>query len=84
LNKPKKTYEKEEREKGKRTSAIELDGGLELNDGSGIGLGNGILELLEGLVVVGDVSLVVLLVVELHDFAADGWLECPIVVVEIR
>jgi hypothetical protein len=38
------------------------------------------LELLSGIVVASDIGLVVLGVVELHDLARDGWLECAIVV----
>lgn len=38
------------------------------------------LVLLSGSVVAGDIGLVVLGVVELHDLAGDGWLECAIVV----
>lgn len=62
------------------TSAIELDGALQLDDGGGVAFSDGVLELLKSLVVVGNISLVVLLVVELHDFAANGRLESAIVV----
>lgn len=43
-------------------------------------LGLGLLKLLGGSVVAGDIGLVVLGVVELHDLARDGWLKCAIVV----
>ncbi|KAK7310409.1 hypothetical protein RJT34_07913 [Clitoria ternatea] len=42
------------------------------------------MELFESLVVVGDVGLVVLLVVELHDFAAYGWFHCAIFKMEVK
>lgn len=38
------------------------------------------LELLGGGVVAGDICLMVLGMVELHDLARDGWLKCAIVV----
>lgn len=68
----------------KRTSAIEFDGALQFDDGGGIALGHGVVELFESLVVVGDVGLVVLLVVELHDLAADGGLQSAVVVWKVR
>lgn len=55
-----------------RTSAVELDGGLQLDDSGGVALGDGGVELLEGFVVVSDVSLVVFLVMNLHDFSTDA------------
>ena len=69
-----------ERERERETSAIELDGALQLDDRGGVAFSEGVFELLESLVVVGNVSLVVLLVVELHDFAANGRLESAVVV----
>lgn len=66
------------------TSAVELNGGLQLDDGGGVALGEGGVELLEGLVEVGDVGLVVLLVVELHDLSADDGLQSAIVVRQVR
>lgn len=66
------------------TSAVELDGALQFGDGGGVSGGNGVGELLESLVVVGDVSLVVLLVVDSHDIAADCGLESAVVVREVR
>jgi hypothetical protein len=64
-----------------RTSAIEVDGGLQGDDGLGVVGG---LELLQRLVEAGDVRLVVLLVVQLHDLAADGGLQGAVVVVQVR
>lgn len=68
----------------RRTSSVELDGALQPNDRRGVSLSYCRVELLKGVVVVGDVRLVVLLVVELHDFAADGGFESTIVVREVR
>ncbi|KAM2504052.1 hypothetical protein PS1_038014 [Malus domestica] len=45
------------------TSAIELNGTLQLNNGSSVALVDGVVELLESFVVVGDVSLVVFFIV---------------------
>ena len=72
--------EEEERERESETSAVEFDGALQLDNGRGIGLGESLVELLERLVVVGDVGLVVLLMVELHDLSANHWLQSTIVV----
>jgi hypothetical protein len=72
-----------ERER-ERTSAVEFDGALQSDNGGGVGLGEGMVELLKGLVVVGDVGLVVLLVVELHDLSADHRLQSPVVVGQVR
>lgn len=71
-------------ERRNRTSAVEFDGALQSDDGGGIALDHGDVELLEGLVVVGDVGLVVLLVVELHDLAADDGLQGAVVVRKVR
>ena len=76
--------EEEERERESETSAVEFDGALQLDDGRGIGLGEGLVELLERLVVVGDVGLVVLLMVELHDLSANLWLQSTIVARQLR
>ena len=73
-----------ERERVSETSAIEFDGALQLDDGRGIGLGEGLVKLLECLVVVGDVGLVVLLMVELHDLFANHWLQSNIVVRQLK
>lgn len=42
--------------------------------------GHGLVKVLEGVVEVGDVGLVVLLVVELHDLSTNVGHQCPIVV----
>lgn len=63
-----------------RTSAIKIDGGLQGDYNRRIVGG---LQLLQSLVVVGDVSLMVLLVVQLHDVAADVGLQRPVVVVQV-
>lgn len=68
-----------ERER-EETSAVELDGALQPDDGGGISHGEGMFKLEEGLVVVSDVGLVVLLVVELHDLCHDHRLQSPVVV----
>lgn len=65
------------------TSAIEFNGTLQLDNGGSISLGDGGIELLESFVVVGDVSLVVLLVMNLHDLSIYGRLKSAIVVREI-
>jgi len=64
-------------------AAVELDGALELDDGGGVALGDGGVELLERLVVVGDVGGVVLLVVQAHDLTGDGRLKSAEVVGEV-
>lgn len=66
-----------------RTSAVELDGGLELDDGGGAALFHGGVELLQRLVVVGDVGLVVLLVMNLHDLTAYGRLQGTVVIGQV-
>lgn len=66
-----------------RTSSVELEGALELDDRGCIAFGHGKLELLQGLVVVGDVALMVLLVVELHNLAAYRRLQGPVVIGQI-
>lgn len=65
------------------TSSVELDSALKLDDGGGVALRGGGIELLKGLVIIGDVSLVVLLVVKLHDLGADGGLQVAVIVGEI-
>jgi hypothetical protein len=64
----------------KVTTAVEVDGGLESNLGSDVTLVLGLLELLNGVVVVGDIGVVVVLVVNLHDLAGDGGLQSAVVV----
>lgn len=61
-------------------TTVEVDGGLEGDLGRDITLGLSLLELLKGIVVVGDIGVVVVLVVELHDLAGDGGLKSSIVV----
>lgn len=56
------------------TSAVEFDGALEFDNGRGVTLLGGLIELLEGFVVISDVSLVVFLVMQLHDLPAYDWL----------
>lgn len=63
-----------------RTSAIELNGALQLNDSGRIGPVDGIIELLEGLVVVADVTLVV----HHHDLTADDGLQRFVALREFR
>ena len=68
-----------------RASAIEVNGALQLEDSGGIiTLGHGIIEVLESSVVVSYVSLVVLLVMQLHSLRINNRLQIPIVVWEIR
>ena len=62
------------------TTTVEVDQWLQSHLCGDILLGLGSLELLGGSVVAGDIGLVVLGVVELHDLARDGRLECAIVV----
>lgn len=62
------------------TTSVEVDQWLQSYLCGDILLGLGGLELLGGSVVAGDIGLVVLGVVELHDLARDGRLECAIVV----
>lgn len=62
------------------TSAIEVDGGLQGDHGLGVVAG---LELLQRLVEIGDVRLVVLLVVQLHDVSADVRLQRAIAIVVV-
>ena len=66
------------------TSSVEFDSALKLDSGGGIAFSGGCFELLKCLVVIGDVSLVVLLVVKLHDLGADGGLQIAVVVGKIR
>lgn len=61
-------------------TTVEVDRGLEGNLGRNVALSLSLLELLNGSVVVVDVSLVVSLVVDLHDLTGDGGLEGTIVI----
>lgn len=62
------------------TTAVEVDRRLQSNLGRDVTLSLSFLELLNGVVVVGDVGVVVVLVVDLHDLAGDGGLKSAIVV----
>lgn len=62
------------------TTAVEVDRRLQGNLGGDITLGLGLLELLNGVVVVGDIGVVVVLVVDLHDLSGNGGLKGTIVV----
>ncbi len=62
------------------TTAVEVDRRLQSNLGRDVTLGLSLLELLNGVVVVGDIGVVVVLVVDLHDLAGDGGLKSAIVV----
>lgn len=64
----------------KVTTAVEVDGGLESDLGGNVALVLGFLELHNGVVVVGDVGVVVVLVVNLHDLTGDGGLQSTVVV----
>jgi hypothetical protein len=63
-----------------RLTTVEVDQRLLGDLGLDVALVLGLLELLDGGVVGGDVGVVVLGVVQLHDLAADGWLERAVVV----
>ena len=64
-------------------TTVEVDERLLGDLGLDVTLVLGFLELLDGGVVGGDIGVVVLGVVELHDLAADGWLKGAVVVWEI-
>jgi len=61
-------------------TAVKVDQRLQSNLSLDIVLLLGLMELLVGIVEAGNICLVVLGVVKLHDLAGDGWLECAIVV----
>lgn len=63
-----------------RPTAVEVDERLLCDLGLDVAVVLGLLQLLDGGVVGGDVGLVVLGVVQLHDLAADGGLERAVVV----
>lgn len=65
------------------TTAVEVDRRLQGNLGGDVTLGLSLLELLNGVVVVGDIGVVVVLVVDLHDLAGDGGLKGAIVVCDL-
>lgn len=56
---------------------------MQFGDGRSISFGDGIMELFKGLIVISDVSLMMLLVVELHYITANCRLQGAIVVWEI-
>lgn len=62
------------------TTAVEVDGGLQVDLGSNVTLVLSLLQLLNGGVVAGDVGVVVVLVVQLHDLSVDSGLKGAIVV----
>lgn len=62
------------------TTTVKVDGGLEGNLSRDVTLGLGLLELLNGVVVVGNIGVVVVLVVQLHNLARDGGLESTVIV----
>lgn len=62
------------------STAVEVDGGLEGDLSRDVVLGLGFLELLHGIVVASHIGIMVVLVVQLHDLAADGRLQGAIVV----
>lgn len=62
------------------STTVKVDSGLEGDLGRDVTLGLGLLELLNGVVVVGDIGVVVVLVVQLHDLSGDGGLESTVVV----
>jgi len=64
----------------KVATAVEVDGRLQSNLGGDVVLVLGLLELLNCIVVVGDIGVVVVLVVQLHDLAGDRGLQSTIVV----
>ena len=62
------------------TTAVEVDGGLEGDLCRDVTLVLSLLELLNGVVVVGDIGVVVVLVVHLHDLTGDRGLQSAVVV----
>lgn len=63
-------------------AAVELQCTLQSDDLRRIVLCDGLLQLRLGRIEVGDVGLMMLRVMQLHDFAGDDWLECLVVIVE--
>lgn len=76
-------HRERERERDE-TSAVESDGALQSDGGGGVAHVDCLIELLKGLVVVGDVELTVVLVVELHDLRHDHRLQSRVVVGQVR
>jgi hypothetical protein len=66
------------------TTTVEVDGGLELDLFGEVFLVLSLLECGQCGVEVGDVRLMVLLVMSLHDLTTDGRLQCTVVVRERR
>jgi hypothetical protein len=62
------------------STAVEVDEWLQSNDGCNVLLGFGRGQLFRGGVVAVDIGLVVVLVVQLHDLAGNGRLECAVVI----
>lgn len=62
------------------TTTVEVDGGLQGDLGGNVALVLSLLQLLNGGVVAGDVGVVVVLVVQLHDLSVDSGLKGAIVV----
>lgn len=62
------------------TTTVEVDSGLESDLSSDVALSLGLLQLLKGVVVAGDIGVVVVLVVNLHDLAGNRGLKSAIVV----
>ncbi|MFS7961043.1 hypothetical protein Hanom_Chr08g00710131 [Helianthus anomalus] len=65
------------------TSAIKLNSALQFDSSRSVSFSNSVIELLQSLIVVSYVSLVVFLVVELHDIAANRRLQSAIIVCKI-
>lgn len=68
----------------KQTSAVELDGTLQLDNSGSVAFVDGLVELLKCFVEISNISLVVLLVVQLHNLAANRGLQSAIIIGEIR
>lgn len=72
-------------QKSNHTTAIEFNGTLQLKDGWGISIVHGgFMKLLKGFVEVGDVSVMVLLMVELHDLSAYDGFQSSVAIRNIR
>lgn len=71
-------------QKSNHTTAIEFNGTLQLNDGWGISIVHGFIKLFKGFVEVGDVSVMVLLMVELHDLSAYDGFQSSVAIRNIR
>lgn len=62
------------------TTSVEVDGPLESDLSSNVVLRLGLLELLNGIVVVGNIGLMMLRIVKLHDLTRDRGLQRTVVV----